>query len=117
MLHCLVVIALVSVADRDIGFDGFVAAAVVVVGVDVVDAVAGCAAVAAAVAIAAAAAAEVAIAAAAAGPVFVAQYQPPRKKIRRGQRSRYQTPENEDRNILRRFIRKIYVTVCKINYK
>lgn len=107
MLHYSVVTAPVCVADKDIGF-GFVAVAVVAVavvaaataaavavaGADVDDAVAGCVAVVAAVATAVATAAVAAVADAA-GPVFVAQCQPPRKKIRRGQRSRYETPVNE----------------------
>lgn len=104
-------IAPVCVADRDIEFDSFVVAAdvaadaadaadiaadvaadvaavvAIVVGVDVVDAVAGTV-----VAIAVTAVAAVAAAVAAGPVVFVAPNQPPRKKIRRGQRSRYQTP-------------------------
>jgi len=75
------VTAPVCVADKDIGFVA-VAAAAAVAGAGVVDVVAGCAVVVVAVATAA-------VAAVAAGPVFVAQCQPPRKKIRRGQRSRY----------------------------
>jgi len=86
------VIALVCVADRNVGLGFVVAAAVaaVVAGAGVVDAVAGYAAVAVAVVIAIAAVAVVV------GPVvFVARNQPPHKKIRRGQRSRCQTPVNE----------------------
>lgn len=95
-------IAPVCVADKDIEFDSFVAAdvaadiaAVVVViaavvatvDADVVDAVADTAVVIVTA---------VAAVAAAVGPVvFVAPNQLPRKKIRRGQRSRYQTPSKE----------------------
>jgi len=87
------VIALVCVADRNVGLGSFVAAAVaaVVAGGGVVDAVAEYAAVAVAVVIAIAAVVVVVV-----GPVvFVARNQPPHKKIRRGQRSRCQTPVNE----------------------
>lgn len=80
------------------------AAGVVGAGVAFVYAVARCAAVAVVVAIAVAVVAVVAVVA---GPVvFVAPSQPPRKKIRRGQRSRYQMPVNE----------KVYFTPLRTRY-
>lgn len=86
------------VCAADSGFDGAVAAAAAGVAVvdDVVEVVAGYA-----VAVEGTAAAAADVDVAVVGPVaFVAPIQPPHKKIRRGQRNRYQMPVNPKGTLL-----------------